>query len=209
MTTEVDAVSLKLPTFWTSTPTTWFAQAEAQFIVRNITNDDTKYYYVVAALDSSTANRAKNKTCSPPPGLEPGSSDCRATEVRQVLIAILKSALNARLSGDNWIDDLPWVLLGLRVTPKEDLHSSSAELVYGEPLTIPGEFVPRNTTPWTTSNLVRPSHLPIPTTTHKILRSSVPTSLMSSRFVFIRHDAHRTPLQCPYDEPYEVLEPGD
>ena len=78
MTTGVDAVSLKLPTFWTSTPTTWFAQAEAQFIVRNITNDDTKYYYVIAALDSSTANRAKNKTCSPPPGLEPGSSDCRS-----------------------------------------------------------------------------------------------------------------------------------
>ena len=66
--TEVDAVSLKLPTFWTSTPTTWFAQAEAQFIVRNITNDDTKYYYVVAALDSSdsTANRAKSLLVAPP-----------------------------------------------------------------------------------------------------------------------------------------------
>ena len=66
MTTEVDAVSLKLSTFWTSTPTTWFAQAEAQFIVRNITNDDTKYYYVVAALDSSTANRAKSLLVAPP-----------------------------------------------------------------------------------------------------------------------------------------------
>ena len=66
MTTEVDAVSLKLPTFWTSTPITWFAQAEAQFIVRNITNDDTKYYYVVAALDSSTANRAKSLLVAPP-----------------------------------------------------------------------------------------------------------------------------------------------
>ena len=66
MTKEVDAVSLKLPTFWTSTPTTWFAQAEAQFIVRNITNDDTKYYYVVAALDSSTANRAKSLLVAPP-----------------------------------------------------------------------------------------------------------------------------------------------
>ena len=61
----MDAVSLKLPTFWTSTPTTWFAQAEAQFIVRNITNYDTKYYYVVAALDSSTANRAKSLLVAP------------------------------------------------------------------------------------------------------------------------------------------------
>ena len=68
MTTEVDAVSLKLPIFWTSTPTTWFAQAEAHFVVRNITNDDTKYYmyYVVAALDSSTANRAKSLLVAPP-----------------------------------------------------------------------------------------------------------------------------------------------
>ena len=27
--------------------------------------------------------------------------------------------------------------------------------------------------------------------------------------MFIRYDAHRTPLQCPYDGLYEVLEPGD
>ena len=35
----------------------------------------------------------------------------------------------------------------LRVTPKEDLHSSSGELMYGEPLMIPSEFIPSNTTP--------------------------------------------------------------
>ncbi|KAK3792218.1 hypothetical protein RRG08_035975 [Elysia crispata] len=48
----------------------------------------------------------------------------------------LKTALKARLTGPNWVEELPWVLLGLRTTPKEDLGYSSAELVYSEPLTI-------------------------------------------------------------------------
>ena len=39
----------------------------------------------------------------------------------------LKEALRARLTGPNWIDELPWVLLGIRTTPKEDLNISPAE----------------------------------------------------------------------------------
>ena len=33
----VDAVSLKLPTFWAEHPQVWFTQAEAQFHIRKIT----------------------------------------------------------------------------------------------------------------------------------------------------------------------------
>ena len=55
----------------------------------------------------------------------------------------LKSALMARLTGPDWIDELPWVLLGIRTVPKEDLVCSSAEMVYGAPLTAPGDFLPR------------------------------------------------------------------
>ena len=35
---------------------------------------------------------------------------------------------------------------------------------------------------------------------------------MASKFVFYRHDSHRTPLSCLYDipkHPDDVLEPGD
>ena len=53
----VDAVSLKLPTFWAEHPQVWFTQAKPQFYICKITEDETKYYYVVAALDQQTASR--------------------------------------------------------------------------------------------------------------------------------------------------------
>lgn len=51
----------------------------------------------------------------------------------------LKTALRARLSRPDWMDELPWVLLG--TAPKEDLETSSAELVYGDPLAVPGDSI--------------------------------------------------------------------
>jgi len=52
----------------------------------------------------------------------------------------MKDTLQASLKDSSWVDRLPWVMLGLTTTPKEDLLSSSAELVYGQPLRLPGEF---------------------------------------------------------------------
>ena len=51
------AVSLKLPEFWTSHPRVWFQQTEAQFALRQVTADNPKYFYVVAALDQDSAQR--------------------------------------------------------------------------------------------------------------------------------------------------------
>ncbi|GFS24621.1 retrovirus-related Pol polyprotein [Elysia marginata] len=62
----VESIALKLPAFWVSSPLAWFAQAEAQFALRNISQDETKYYHVVAALDTTTANRALSVLTSPP-----------------------------------------------------------------------------------------------------------------------------------------------
>ncbi|KAJ8400140.1 hypothetical protein AAFF_G00398340 [Aldrovandia affinis] len=60
------AVALKLPEFWQEHAAVWFAQAEAQFALRGITQEDTKYYYVVAALNSSTASRVLSLLQDPP-----------------------------------------------------------------------------------------------------------------------------------------------
>ncbi|XP_076029133.1 uncharacterized protein LOC143017980 [Oratosquilla oratoria] len=58
-----------------------------------------------------------------------------------------KAALIPRCNNATWDSQLPWVLLGLRTTPKEGLDVSPAEIVFGETLVVPGEFfpdVPRN-----------------------------------------------------------------
>ena len=47
-------------------PEIWFTQAEAQFNIRGVTSDDTKYYYVVAALDQDTAARLLDVLQNPP-----------------------------------------------------------------------------------------------------------------------------------------------
>ena len=75
---------------------------------------------------------------------------------------------------DGWLDKLPWLTLGLRTAPKEDPQSSSAELVFGQPLRVPGDFIPKSTEPWSTS-AQRASLLdgartsaPVPTTQHAV-----------------------------------------
>jgi hypothetical protein len=49
----------------------------------------------------------------------------------------LKDTLRARQSANDWPENLPWVLLGLRAAPNEDSSVSSAELVLGEALVLP------------------------------------------------------------------------
>ena len=127
----------------------------------------------------------------------------------------MKAALRASLKDSSWVDRLPWVMLGLRSAPKEDLKSSSAELVYGQPLRVPGDFVPNTTTPWSAAQqrtaLLDSAKVfaPIPTSQHGLPQPHIPASLWSAGYVFVRHDAHRGPFQPPYDGPFRVLEAGD
>jgi hypothetical protein len=53
----------------------------------------------------------------------------------------LTDALRARLAGSDWPAHLPWVLLGLRVAPREDSGFSAAKLVYGCALSLPSQFL--------------------------------------------------------------------
>jgi hypothetical protein len=61
-----------------------------------------------------------------------------STEMVERTHCQLKDALRAQLEGPRWPEHLPWVLFGLRAAPKEDSDLSSAELVLGMLLTLPG-----------------------------------------------------------------------
>lgn len=125
----------------------------------------------------------------------------------------LKAALRASLKDSSWVDRLPWVLLGLRSAPKEDLQASSAQLVLGQSVRVPGEFLAglpdacqtqAGRSAWREEVKVFS-----PVAVHHCLpQSYVPRNLMSAEYVFIRHDAHRSPLQAPYDGPFRVLQAG-
>lgn len=122
-------------------------------------------------------------------------------------------SVRARLTTLNWLDEPPWVLLGIRTAPKEGLHCSLAELVYSTPLTVPGDFVAVSQVQKDSAILPHLRELvrkftPVPTTYHRHSKASLPKDLRSSEYVFIRCDAHRTPLQRPYEGPFHVLERG-
>lgn len=61
-----NAAAVKLPIVWTDNIAAWFVQVEAQFGLRGVSQDQTKYWHVVAALDSATATRAAFVLEDPP-----------------------------------------------------------------------------------------------------------------------------------------------
>ena len=65
-TTGMQAVAVKLPEFWTDDPEIWFLRAEAQFRSKSIIVDQTKFDYVITALDNHAAAEVKAVLLNPP-----------------------------------------------------------------------------------------------------------------------------------------------
>lgn len=65
--TQISEVrSIKLPPFWQNDPALWFAQVEAQFFSHRITADNSRYFTIVGALDSSVLEQVSDLIRSPP-----------------------------------------------------------------------------------------------------------------------------------------------
>ena len=86
----VTAVALKLPPFWPTDPTIWFAQVEAQFSIQNITQQKTRFHYVIAALDPEVAVEVRDLVLHPP-------NDVPYNKLRSELIKRMEASEQRRL----------------------------------------------------------------------------------------------------------------
>jgi len=122
----------------------------------------------------------------------------------------LKDALRSRNCGAAWAAHLPWVLMGLRAAPKEDSGISSAELVYGEPMRLPGQPV-LAAAPICEGEASPPAVLPAPPTrlySGAGVPPVVPRQLEGATHVYVRQGAKSSPLSPPYSGPYVVRRRG-
>ncbi|GFN87854.1 transposon ty3-g Gag-Pol polyprotein [Plakobranchus ocellatus] len=129
----------------------------------------------------------------------------------------LKASLKARTTSSNWFDELPMVLLGIRSSWRVDPGCSPAELVYGSTLRIPGEFLQPHDARTVEPDLPFLRHLqqtmrsvqPPTPQFHGQPSVYVPANLVPAKFVHVRKDSHKHPLQRPYDGSYLVLNKSD
>ena len=127
----------------------------------------------------------------------------------------LKEALKARCLSSDWFHQLPWVLLSLRATVKEDLNTSPAELVLGAPITLPGDVLPNTpalSVPDRLQHLHHALQVSKPTpTAHHSTQPPPPARLLppAMKFCFIRKDGYKPPLTAAYEGPFKVLQQTD
>ena len=64
MATEVEFIAIKPPPFLETAATAWFAILEAQFHLRKITSEETKFYHALAALPPEIITRIPGEQIS-------------------------------------------------------------------------------------------------------------------------------------------------
>ena len=122
----------------------------------------------------------------------------------------LKTAIMCQSNSD-WVATLPIVLLGLRTCYKEDIRASTAELLYGKTLRIPGEFFDLEDMPNDPHFFVEPFRRmmqqirPTPTAHHIRNKPFVYKDLYTCTHVFLRDDTVKRPLEHPYSGPHRVV----
>ncbi|XP_033222559.1 uncharacterized protein LOC117176428 [Belonocnema kinseyi] len=130
----------------------------------------------------------------------------------------LKAVIRCHQTAD-WVDMLPVVLLGFRAAWREDLKATTAELLYGGPLRLPGEFlVPRssNDSGPTPSGYAKELQSyfqqlrPISGTRHGQKAVFLYKDLVTWTHVLRRVDTtFKKSLEDPYEGPYPVVSRTD
>lgn len=122
----------------------------------------------------------------------------------------LKTALTSRLNDSSWTSELPTVLLGLRAALRTDSNVSAAQALYGQTICLPGEVYDPCSYPHSATQIENAISKAIENIRSKKRNTDKRTTFVHDELhkcshVFIRNDAHRTPLVPTYDGPYQVI----
>ena len=131
----------------------------------------------------------------------------------------LENGIISRLDGKkNWLQELPWVWLGLRIVPNTDTGVSPSMMVLGQQPDIPGQMVlPKediqNCSNFTEmlSKALQNQVINNNTPWHggEKRKQFIPDALMRTEKVLVRMDAKNPSLAARYNGPYSVLERND
>ncbi|XP_012934556.1 uncharacterized protein LOC106011014 [Aplysia californica] len=98
---------------------------------------------------------------------------------------------------------------------QDDLGYSSAELVYGELLIVPGDPLPSEASAWSATDFLTAFRAkvqftrPRPAIQHCDPVTYFQPSLLTAKYVYIRSTTVKSSHQRPYKGPYMVLAPGE
>jgi len=117
----------------------------------------------------------------------------------------LKAALRAR--GGNWLNELPIALLGMRMRPDENGSSAFARVTGEQPM-VPHVL----TNGFDTTRLqaeLHKLHFPYVVPRSREAKSHFPAALKTCKYVWLRLDRIRKPMEAPYQGPFEVIHRSD
>ena len=128
----------------------------------------------------------------------------------------LKASLRAELTGTNWLEHLPLILLGLRTTVKKEMNCSAAEALYGTTLRLPSQYFceppkkvmnMKSFVERLTEKMAEMAYSPAGR--NRTNRIYIPKLLKTCTHIFVRDTARAHALQPPYRGPYKVIEKHD
>ena len=114
----------------------------------------------------------------------------------------LKAVLPARCSSGDWLEHLPWVLLGLCAAPKEEAGVLAVEATYGHSLVLPSQLQPLPRAPQAPlKKVIIPSTVKPAKEAEKVQEVGV----QEASHMYVRIGAVTGPLDATYRGPYRVL----
>ena len=128
-------------------------------------------------------------------------------------IKTIKTALTAKLDRNHWTRYVPLIILSINNMYKEDLKSSSAELVFGQTLRLPGDLcydTPKPRVSYPSDMLLAMRKFanackPTDTRVAPLTSEHMPHILQTCTHIYIRNDPIKANLTPTYDGPFFVV----